>query len=143
MRKRALEVNSPITVDRMLEREAIRVQELAIQPPPVGTAAVDRVPDNRKPGRFQMDTDLVGPAGLQTRLAQRDTGQLLKYADMGDRLTAGPLVDHRHAQAIPRMARDRSVDAERRRRGAVYEDEITTINSALAQQTLQASVNPL
>src|SRR3954454_10884101 len=74
-RERALDLDPP-AADRMVERQAGGVQELARQfehpcGPVLGVAG-DRVAD-----RLQMDADLVGAAGLEAHAQQRERLQRL------------------------------------------------------------------
>jgi hypothetical protein len=143
VRKRTLKIDSRTTGDRMIEGETVSVQELTIKSPSVRAAPIHGVPDDRKTGRFQMDTDLVGPSGLQTRLTQGNSGPLFEHANVRHRLTSGALTDDRHAQSVPTMTGDRTIDAKRRRRSAVDQDKIPTLDASLAQHALKAPVDLL
>src|SRR3954447_22880935 len=74
-RERALDVD-PLAGDRMVERQAGGVQELARQSEhacgPVLGVAGDRVPD-----RLQVDADLMRAAGLEAHAQERERRQRL------------------------------------------------------------------
>ena len=57
----------------MLEREPVRVQELALER--LVRHAVDTVPDDREVDRGQVDADLVRTAGLQPHVQERVRAQ--------------------------------------------------------------------
>jgi hypothetical protein len=73
------------------------MQKLAIKPSSIGAAAIDRITDDGKTRRFEMDADLVCPPSLKTRLTQGDAGKPLNDAKMGDCLAPSPRVDNRHS----------------------------------------------
>src|SRR5918997_6038317 len=75
----------PLLCERVLEREAAGVQELALEPE-VAADAVDRVARDGQADRRQVHPDLVRAPRLQPHAEQRVTWQQLLHLEVRDRL---------------------------------------------------------
>ena len=109
-RQRRLDVD-PLARQRMLERQARRVQELALEAQVAGNA-VDRVARDREPDRLEVHADLVRAPRLESNLEQRVPRQQLERLEVRDRLARGRGVE-RVARAVDAVAADRRLDPAR------------------------------
>src|SRR5205807_5611898 len=112
-----------------------------------GTAAVDRVADQRMAAMRQMHADLVGAAGQQPALDQRRPSRPGGAESALDPITghcrlASSIGDHRHLLAVARAAADIAGDlAGGRHRHAPYKGAVGALDPARRKIARQGTMD--
>lgn len=125
----------------MLEGEARRVQELAIE---IGRRdSVDTVADHREVDRGQMDADLVHAAGLETDAKERVRREKREHLEVGGGISRRVRVE-RLARRIRAVAADRCLDPAPPRTGLTTDEcQVAALELATPDERLQAPVRIL